>query len=143
MDESAAAYWSEFERQTGEKPLSKTMCQRLGSGRDKNEWGLLILTDRSLRYRRIPGDSWLSSLIGRKDRSPDPGAAEDVAIPRDSILGVERRKRKFLDFFFGSPFNGISVSYASPGGIESIDLAVDPKSDILETLEELCSLRKP
>jgi hypothetical protein len=136
MDESAQAYWAEFERQTGEKPLSKTMCQRFGPSREKGEWGLLILTDTSLRYRKIPGDSWLSSLIGRKEKSPEPGPGEDLIIRRDTVKGVTRRKKKFLDFFFGSPFAGISISYAIAGTLESLELAIDPKSDILEILEK-------
>ncbi|TXT47758.1 MAG: hypothetical protein FD137_1009 [Spirochaetes bacterium] len=136
MDESAQAYWAEFERQTGEKPLAKTMCQKLGSSREKAEWGLLILTETCLRYRRIPGDSWLSSLIGRKEKSPETGLNEDLIVPCGAIKGITRRKKKFLDFFFGSPFDGISISYAITGALESLDLAIDPKSDILGKLEE-------
>jgi hypothetical protein len=137
MDESAQAYWVEFERQTGEKPLSKTMCQRFGPSREKGEWGLLILTDAHVRYRKIPGDSWLSSLIGRKEKSSEPGSGEDLVIPRDVITGITRRKKKFLDYFFGSPFSGISISYATAGTFESLELSIDPKSDILEILEKL------
>jgi hypothetical protein len=136
METSAEEFWSRYEAEVGEKVLARTMGQSFFSNKDKGDWGLVVLTEGALRFRRTPGESWFASLFRSSSLSPIPAKAEeDIAIPLEVIHSVSSPKRRFLDFLFGGPFLMLTVAYDTEKGKEEIRFAVDPKSDLKVLLE--------
>jgi hypothetical protein len=135
--ESARAedFWTTFEAETGEKVVAKTMGQCFTAPGDRGDWGLLVLTERSLRFRKVPSENWLLSLVKASSPPPSRGAAEDIVIPLPAMRKVIRPKRSLMDRLFGTPFSTFTVEYL--GGDTSIQIrfSVDPKDSILTLLE--------
>jgi hypothetical protein len=136
MEPSVEAFWNEFERETGEKVLAKTMCQCFSSPKDRGDWGLLVLSPSSIRFRRTAGENWFSSIFKASSSEAPKKIEEDLRISLDAIQEVSRPEKKVLDFLFGSPFLSISIRYGPSDNPMHIRFAVDPKSDILRLLEE-------
>jgi hypothetical protein len=136
MEPSVEAFWNEFEREIGEKVLAKTMCQRFSSPGDRGDWGLLVLSPSSIRFRKTPGENWFSSIFKASSHEAPRKLEMDLCIPLDSIHSLIKPEKKFLDFLFGSPFLSISIAYGRMDEATTIRFAVDPKSDILRMLEE-------
>ncbi len=137
MEESVEVFWANFEKETGEKVLARTMAQRFSSPKDRGDWGLLVLSPTGLRFRPTPGQNWFSSLF-KASSAPVPSAAnEDVFITYSSMLSLQSPGRKFLDFLFGTPFLAFNIQYKNPAGEGHVRFAVDPKSDFLDTLKAM------
>lgn len=149
MEKEIEAFWEKFEKDCGEKVRLRAMAQMFSSASDRGDWGLLVLTDKSLRFRKTPGENWFASLFkGTAPQAPE-NPAQDLVIPLQSIAAVRSPPRKALDFLFGSPFAGIVVEFSAvpgpeaPGlssrgptsqGQRSIRFAVDPREGFKEAL---------
>ncbi len=137
MEESVEVFWANFEKETGEKVLDRTMAQRFSSPKDRGDWGLLVLSPTGLRFRPTPGQNWFSSLF-KASSAPVPARAdEDIFISYASMLSLRNPPRKFLDFLFGTPFLAFDIRFSSPQGEEQLRFAVDPKSDFLVSLKKM------
>ncbi len=137
MEESVEVFWANFEKETGEKVLARTMAQRFSSPKDRGDWGLLVLSPTGLRFRPTPGQNWFSSLF-KASSAPVPSQAnEDIYIPYAKILGLQNPPRKFLDFLFGTPFIAFDIRFDSLQGEKQLRFAVDPKSDFLTNLKTM------
>ena len=137
MEESVEVFWVNFDKETGEKVLDRTMAQRFSSPKDRGDWGLLVLSPTGLRFRPTPGQNWFSSLF-KASSAPVPARAdEDIFIPYASMLSLRNPPRKFLDFLFGTPFLAFDIRFSSPQGEEQLRFAVDPKSDFLVSLKKM------
>jgi len=81
------AFWANFEKEIGEKILSKTMGQHFSS-RNHRGMGLLVLTPSAIRFRPTPGENWFQSLFRmvtpRFRRSLPPTSCSLWAISRRS-----------------------------------------------------------
>ncbi|MDX9826386.1 MAG: hypothetical protein RBT73_01450 [Spirochaetia bacterium] len=137
MEESVELFWANFEKETGEKVLSRTMAQRYSSPKDRGDWGLLVLSPTGLRFRPTPGQNWFSSLF-KASSAPAPSQTnEDIFIPYATMLNLESPQRRFMDFLFGTPFLAFDLRFSSPGGEKQLRFAVDPKSDFLDKLKTM------
>ncbi len=139
MAMDAAEFWRNFENETGEKVLARSIGQVYRSpDKASGVWGLLVLTDKSFRFKHMPNDNWLLSLFRRVDRSAEPEKLEDVVIPRAEILSVNAPKKGFLDKLFGSAFANFSVSSRGSGAELPVihRFSVDPGSGLLKALED-------
>lgn len=139
MKENIEAFWADFEKETGEKVLSRTMAQYYASPKDRGDWGLLVLSPTGLRFRPTPGQNWFSSLFKASSSSVPVKSEEDLLIPYASITCVSNPPRRFLDFLFGSPFLSLTISFSRDGREETARFAVDPKSDFPTKFQELRS----
>jgi hypothetical protein len=137
MEETVEAFWANFEKETGEKVLAKTMGQYFSSSKDRGDWGLLVLSPTGLRFRKTPGENWFASLFKASAPLVSTRGEEDLFIPYVSIKQVVNPPRKFLDFLFGSPFLAIVISYRVDESEREARLALDPKSDFQAKLKEL------
>lgn len=137
MDKSAEAFWADFERETGEKVLAKTMGQIFLSKKDKGEWGLLVLSPTGLRFRKTPGESWFASLLRAEAKPVTRYKEDDIFIPYSSITRLARPPKRFFDFLFGSPFLSFIVETMEDGGAGRYCFSVDPKNDFFSRLEKL------
>lgn len=137
MEKSAEAFWADFERETGEKALAKTMGQIFLTKKDRGEWGLLVLSPTGLRFRKTPGESWLASLFRAESKPVSRSKEEDIFIPYRSIARLDRPPKRFFDFLFGSPFLSFVVETNEEGGAGRYCFSVDPKNDFFSLLERL------
>jgi hypothetical protein len=136
MDLSVEEFWRNYEREIGEKVLSRTMAQRFVSAKDRGDWGLLVLSSSALRFRKTPSENWFSSLFRASPAKVPESQVEDSAIPFSSILEVSDPPKKLLDMLFGSPFRQITVRFSASGAETQVRFAVDPKSDLLARLKD-------
>lgn len=136
MNTEIEAFWDRFEKECGERVLRKTMAQRFLSPSDRGDWGLLVLTDHSLRFRKTPGENWFASLFKAATPPPPPENPDlDLVIHRSDLVSVQAPPRKILDFLFGSPFAGFIVTYKSEGGIEkNVRFALDQRDGFREDI---------
>jgi hypothetical protein len=140
MEQSVEAFWENFEKETGEKVLMKTMSQRFASSKDRGDWGLLVLSPSVLRFRKTPGENWFSSLFRASSPSVPGKSEEDLVIPFSSIASISTPPKKFLDFLFGSPFQNFKVEFTKNEARENVRFAVDPKNNFVARLKELAKL---
>ena len=103
-------YWRAFESETGEKVATKAMGQwREASGNEF--WGLLILTDRSLRFRHMPGKAWISTILPSA-RSPS-GSDEtlEILMPLGLVDLLTLPRRGFRARLMGPPWPSFTLSW--------------------------------
>lgn len=137
MADDAAAFWEAFEKETGEKVQARSMGEIFrAEDRGSGIWGLMILTDKSFRFKHMPNDNWLVSLFRRVDRSATPEKNEDIVIPREDILAVKAPRKTLFDRLFGPAFTQISILRRSEGGEISHRFSLDPGSGLLAALLE-------
>jgi len=137
MEENIEAFWANFEKETGEKVIARTMAQRFSTPKDRGDWGLLVLSPTGLRFRQTPGQNWFSSLFKASSACVSIDGNKDMFISFASMLLVEIPPRKILDFLFGTPFSSFDVHYEGPEGKSILRFAVDPKSDFLAMLKNM------
>jgi len=140
MEQSVEAFWENFEQETGEKVLAKTMSQRFASPKDRGDWGLLVLSPSGLRFRKTPGENWFASLFRASSPSVPGKSEQDLVIPFSSIVSISTPPKKFLDFLFGSPFQTFRVEFTKKDAREDVRFAVDPKNSFVARLKELAKL---
>lgn len=135
MDLSVEEFWQNYEREIGEKIISRTMAQCFVSEKDRGDWGLLVLSSSALRFRKTPGDNWFSSLFKASTTRIQDTKIEDTTIPLTAIREITDPPKKLLDILFGSPFRQINVRFSEPDGERTLRFALDPKSDLLTQLK--------
>jgi hypothetical protein len=136
MEKSAEAFWAAFETETGEKVLSKTMGQIFDSPSDRGDWGLLVLSPSSFRFRKTPGQNWFASLFKASSPPPPQTAADDLVIPLTSIKNLKLPPKKLLDMLFGSPFVIFTLEHETFSGAVKTRFGVDPKSEFFISLKK-------
>jgi hypothetical protein len=140
MADEAAKFWETFEKETGEKVQVRSMGEFFrSSDRGSGVWGLLVLTDKSFRFKHMPNDNWLLSLFRRADRSSEPEKVEDIVIPREEILAVQAPRADFLERLFGPAFKQLSILSREEGEEVRRQFSVDPSSGLLAALLEIAS----
>ena len=135
MDMSVEEFWQNYEREIGEKVLSRTMAQCFVSAKDRVDWGLLVLSASALRFRKTPGENWFSSLFRASSPKIQDTKVENTTIPFTSISSISDPPKKLLDILFGSPFSQFIVHYADLAGEKALRFAVDPKCDLVAKLK--------
>jgi hypothetical protein len=135
MDDEAAEFWSAFEKETGEKVVARGMGEYLGSsGSDGGFWGLLVLTDKSFRFKHMPSDNWLRSIFKKAGRSSEPKRNLDLTIPLGDIIAVNAPRSGFLARLFAPAFPRVSVAYRVDGEETLFAFTVDPSNALLPAL---------
>jgi hypothetical protein len=141
MADDATKFWDSFEKETGEKVQARSMGELFRpSDRGSGVWGLLILTDKSFRFKHMASDNWLLSLFRRADRSSGPERIEDIVILRENILAVQTPKRGFLERLFGPAFRHFSILSTGAEGELHHQFSVDPSSGLLAALLETAQI---
>ena len=132
----AEKFWSDFEAQTGEKVVAKAMGIWEENGNDKGLWGILILTDKSFRFRHIPSEGLILGLFRLPEGKREKREPVEIVAPLDSISSVRGEERNWLSRLFGSPFRRFEVAWrASPDEEPRREgFSVDPSLDFLKKL---------
>lgn len=110
MTDEAAEFWAKFETETGEKVAERCLGQYFpDTGRDEGLWGLLVLTDKSFRFRETPSDNLIFGLVKRPRKDKEAHVPFDLAIPLGEIASIKSPKRGLLSRIFGSSVVNFSV----------------------------------
>jgi hypothetical protein len=136
MDERVAEFWKEFERETGETVVDRCLGEYFPAA-DKGEgrWGLLVLTDKSFRFRETPSDGMILGLVRRSTLTKKAVDTIDLAIPIGEIVSVESPKRALLDRLFGASAEVFSVRRAGEGG-EVYRFSADARAGLIAALRK-------
>jgi hypothetical protein len=137
MADEAAEFWSEFEKETGEKVEARCIGEYYRTQDSSSGlWGLLVLTDKSFRFKHLPSENWISSLFKRVGRSSGPKEVVEITIPRGEIVSVNSPKRDFFARIFGPAFPRLTIT----GPDEKTYLfSLDPSGGFLKALEHAIS----
>jgi hypothetical protein len=138
-DDEATEFWRTFEGDTGEKVSSRSIGEWLRPSAP-SLWGLVILTDKSLRFKHLPSENWLESLFKKnplgKAESDKP---VDIVIPLGELEAKLEEKRGIIARIVGPAFPRFT---AKRRGEETEYLfSVDPSSGIISALKELSAAK--
>jgi hypothetical protein len=129
----AERYWKDFETETGELVEKQAMGQCFAGNEER--WGLLILTDRSFRFREVPSENWLGSLVkGRRtlERKQEP---LELVVPREGLLRAQSPRLGFLSRLFPPPWPRLQLSWREGETTRECGFAVDNHGRFIEGLE--------
>lgn len=138
MTEEAARFRRELEEKTGEKVVEVAMAGFLETGREREpEWGLLVLTDRSIRFTRPPSRHWLASLF--QSRGRDEAPPEDIVMPLAEGTTVSMPRRGFLARVFGTGYRPYAISWQEGGTERRSVFQVDPRAPMADALAAIAA----
>jgi hypothetical protein len=134
--DKAEKFWADFEAQTSEKVVARSMGIWHENGEEKGLWGILILTDKTFRYKYMPSDSLIMGLFRFPDSKAATREAVDLVAPLDRISLITEPERGWLARLFGSPFRRFEVSWGEPdeSGLRQESFSVDPSGDFIGKL---------
>ena len=138
MEDRATQFWNEFETETGERVESRAMGAMFErDGDEQGLWGLLILTDKSFRFKHMPSENWLMSLF--KMRRPESSTAKpvNIVVPRSELLALTEPRRSFFARAFGPAFARFNLSWREGEAERTGRFQVDPSADLLKRLRSL------
>lgn len=133
MADKAAEFWAAFERETGERLVKRCLGRYFSPAAKEGLWGILILTDKALRFRMMPSDNMIFGIIRRPERTEDKAELLDLAIPFGEITSVQRPKQGFLERLFGP--NAEPFAVAKSGG-ELEHFEAESKQGFADSLEK-------
>ena len=135
MDKTAERFWADFEAETGEKLEARAMGMYFEPGsRGEGVWGLVILTDRSLRFRFMPKQVQFLTLFSRPKEPEVIEAKPDFVAPRAEILSVSIPKRDFFARVFGPAYPRFELAWSAGGETKRVFIGADPTAGLLERL---------
>jgi hypothetical protein len=127
-------FWDAFEKETGEKVEARSLGEWYETEGDIGLWGLLILTDKSFRFRHMPSDNWMTSLFKRGDKN-DKREPVNLRVAREDIVSLNVPKRGFFAKLIEPAFPRFSIVARGAGGETRHSFSVDPGSGLLAALE--------
>ena len=133
MDDEVKKFWSAFEKETGEKveARSEGLWFRLPKNGRGHE-GLLILTDKSFRFKYVPDTerTYMSSGV-----SPEHADQSEFTVARDDIISVRMPKRGFFSWFRRQASPRYALVARGEGGERTYVFSTDPSSDLIAALK--------
>ncbi len=134
MDE-AERFWTTFEAETGEHVMGRAIGIWHEAGSAKGLWGLMILTDRSFRFKYLPSQSLILGLFRAPNGNAPAREEVNIVVPLEQILSIKEQEGGWLSRLFGSPFPRVSVSWGpSEAECRSEDFSIDPSTGLVEKL---------
>ncbi len=127
MDEAAVRYWKKFEDETGEKPGMRCVGQWSAGGAREGLWGILVITDRSLRFRHLASDNWLARLFKPRDAEGAASEPVEIIVPLSSVTEVRTPEKNWWSRIFGAQQLQFEVSWASIEGPRSEVFGADSR----------------
>jgi hypothetical protein len=134
MADEATEFWNAFEKETGEKVEARSLGEWYESEGGAGLWGLLILTDKSFRFRHMPSDNWMTSLFKRVGNSPKRERV-DICISRENLVSFDSPKRGFLAKLLGPAFPRVCIASRGETGESRYSFSVDPSTGLIAALE--------
>ncbi len=128
---NAERFWSDFEADTGEKVVARSMGIWHEAGNPKGLWGIAILTDKSFRYKYLPSRSLVLGLFRQPNGTEQEREEVDIVAPLEKIESLREEERGFLARLFLGPFRRIELSWReAEGELRTESFSVDPSGGI-------------
>jgi hypothetical protein len=128
-------YWKKFSDETGEEVVARSMGQ-WKDARGRELWGLLILTDRSFRFRYMPGKAWFTAIVPAARPQAGEEEALEIVVPRRDIKVFESPRRGFLERLFGPPWPSFRLSWIEGNAERSETFMVNDSTKFLAAMDE-------
>lgn len=134
MADEEAKFWNAFEEETGEKVEARSEgdwihMPETGARRE----GLLILTDKSFRFKYVPDT--VRPLMGA-GVSPELEDRSEFTVARGDIVSVSLPKQGFFARLVRRPFPRCSVVTRGKSGEKTYVFSVDTSSGLVGALEK-------
>jgi len=141
MADEAAEFWEEFEKETGEKVVARSIGELYDRPGDVGVWGILILTDKSFRFKYMKSENWFAVLMrGFGTKKPkDEAPPMDIVIPLEGIVSAEIPKRGVIARLFGPAFPRFTLTSLDAEGEKAWIFSTDPSAGIIEGLKKAAS----
>ena len=135
-DKTPDDFWREYEEQTGEKVIARSLGQYMSGWEEFDDrpgnplWGLIIATSGGFRFHHFPQISWLSALA-RIGSPSDPPKEKTIFIPADRIISaVLHKETKWYKKIFSPDIPRLVIRYLDGYGVEKeLLMQADYKSD--------------
>ncbi len=143
MEEDALKFWSDFERETGERVVARSVGTWYEEGNEeRGVWGLVILTGASFRFKYLPSENWFASMF-KAARKGSARTIEDITVPRERLRDLVEPPRTLASRLFGSAFPRFTLSWNEGEKLRSESFAIDPSTGLLPRLREALAANKP
>ena len=93
-EKTAEAFWQEFEKETGEKVLKRSLGKYI-SGWDEFDqnkwnglWGLIISTSGGFRFHHFPQYNWIDAFTRFAEK--EPPKEKTIFIPKENIISINQ-----------------------------------------------------
>ncbi len=133
-------FWKAFERETGEKVEAQsegTWFRTEDAGSDGRDiWGLLILTDKSFRFKYVP-ETFETAMMRNGIRSSEPDGQPEFIVPRGDIVSVCSRKQGFFKRVIRPGFPRCAVVTGGRNGAKTYVVSADPSSGLVAALKKV------
>jgi len=86
-------FWREYEEQTGEKIIARSLGQYVSGWEDFDNlsggpmWGLIVATSGGFRFHHFPQANWLNNII-RLGSANDPPREKTIFVPSERIVSA-------------------------------------------------------
>ncbi len=148
MADGVEEFWRAFEKETGEKVEARSEGQWFRVLEDNTRpegwgiWGLLILTDKSFRFRYVR-ETCESAMIRNAVVPFEPKDPAEFTVSREDIVSVCSMKRGFFKRFVRSGFSRCSVVARGKSGEKTYLFSADPSSGLIAALEKVVPCHAP
>jgi hypothetical protein len=134
MDDKVKEFWGAFEAETGEKVEARSEGNWIhGTGPAREGQGLLILTDKSFRFKYVP-DAIRPFVSSRM--TPESENRAEFIVERRDIVSVRGPKRGIFARLFRRAFPRCSFVARSASGEKTYVFSADPSSGLIAALEK-------
>ena len=124
QDKSPEDFWREYEEQTGEKILARSLGRYVSGWEDFDNlsgglmWGLIVATSGGFRFHHFPQANWLNNII-RLGSANDPPREKTIFIPSGRIVSaVLHKETKWYRRIFLSDVPRLVICYRDESGAE-------------------------
>jgi hypothetical protein len=134
VDNQVAKFWNDFEMETGEKVEAQSEGNwfRAG-GNPAGHEGLLILTDKSFRFKYVVD---APRPFMNMDVSAEHEDESEFTIARSEIVSVRTPKKGFFSWLTGRGNPHCSVVVHDKNGEKTYEFSVDISTGLIEALRK-------
>jgi hypothetical protein len=139
MASETTEFWRAFEKETGEKV--EAQCEGVwyhDPDGDAGHDGLLILTDKSFRFKYISDTQRQNMGMGIPPEFEDQ---TEFTVVRDDIVSVQVPKRGFIAWLVRRAFPRCSVVARGRGGLKTYFFSADASSALIAALGKAWPMR--
>ena len=134
MADEVTEFWSAFEKETGEKVEARSEGNWIHAPESAAvHEGLLILTDKSFRFKYVPDTERPLMGVGT---SPELEDRSEFTVARRDIVSVHAPKRGFFARLVRRTFPRFSVVARGESGEKTYVFSADPLSGLIGALEK-------
>jgi hypothetical protein len=139
MADEATEFWDAFEKETGEKVEARSIGEWFKDD-GLGIWGLVIITDKSFRFKHMPSENWLFSLFKKTSKSSaDREKPVDIVIPRDELKVEVAARRGLFARLMEPAFPHFTVRRT--GEDKEYVFSADPASGLLAALAAIAAAK--